>query len=160
MIICVYLSSDCAVSSSSDYLNTLGELEGFIETQSFNCNTLIVGDFNDDFSRHGSNVQLLRNFMQDSCLVAVDLRFQSEINFTYERDDGCVQSWIDHVVCSEPCVNLITNVSQVDLAINLSDHYPLKFCFQVLFAFSPIPSPPLSLHHTSAPKFSWSSASS
>ena len=38
LIICVYLPSECA-PSSSDYLNTLGELDGFIESQNANCNT-------------------------------------------------------------------------------------------------------------------------
>ena len=93
----------------------------------------------DLFSRQESTTQ---NFLQDNCLAAVDLKFQSD-NLTYERDDGCVYSWIDHIVCSEPCVNLITDVSWLDLASNLSDHHPLKFCFKILVAFSPVSSPPL-----------------
>ena len=159
LIICVYFPSDCAVSSSSDYLNTLGELEGFFETQSPDCNILIVGDFNVDFSRHGHSVQLLQNFMRDNFLVVADLRFQGEINFTYERDDGCVHSWIDHIMCSESCLNSITNVSRLDLAVNLSDHYPLEFYFEVLCALPPVSSPPFMLHHTNVPKFDWASAS-
>ena len=74
LIICVYLPSDCA-PSSSDYLNTVGELDGFIESQNANCNTLIVGDFNVDFSRQGSTTQSLQNFLQDNGLAAVDLKF-------------------------------------------------------------------------------------
>ena len=122
--------------------------------------TLIVGDFNVDFSRQGSTTQFLQNFLQDNCL-AVDLKLQRDINFTYERDDGCVHSWIDHIVCSEPCVNLITNVSRLDLASNLSDHHPLKFCFKVLGAFSPVSSPSSTVHHShdNVPTFNWSSAS-
>ena len=75
---------------------------------------------------YGHNVQLLQNFIQNNCLVA-DLRFQTEINFTYE---GGAHSWIDHIMFSDSCVNFISNVSQLDLAGNLSDRYPLKLFFK------------------------------
>ena len=74
-------------SSFSDYLNTLGELDGFINSQ--NCDGLvIVGDFNVDFGRQGPLHNILVGFMSDHDLVASDLPFHGSIGHTYERDDG------------------------------------------------------------------------
>ena len=45
-------------SSSGEYLNTLGEVEGFID--SLQCdNNIVVGDFNADFERCGISTDLL-----------------------------------------------------------------------------------------------------
>ena len=62
-------------------------------------------------------------------------------------------------MCSESCMNSITNVSRLDLAVNLSDHHPLEFCFQVSCALPHVSSPSYMLHHTNVPKFNWASAS-
>ena len=82
-----YMPGEYLSSSLSDYLNTLGELDGFINSQ--NCDGLvIVGDFNVDFCRQGPLHNLLVDFMSDHDLVARDLPFQGSIGHTYERDDG------------------------------------------------------------------------
>ena len=52
LLVNVYLPSGSVVSCFSEYLNTLGELEGFIESQQCDY-TLIAGDFNVDFVRGG-----------------------------------------------------------------------------------------------------------
>ena len=54
LLIYVYLPTVFQSSSFTDYLNTLGELEGFIDSQSFD-HILISGDFNVDFDRGGDN---------------------------------------------------------------------------------------------------------
>ena len=46
------MPAECRSSFFSDYLNTLGEIEGFIDTQQCDVN-LLVGDFNVDFDRGG-----------------------------------------------------------------------------------------------------------
>ena len=67
-----YLPSDNVVSSFSDYLNTLGELEGFIESQ--HCDsTLVAGDFNVDFDHGGPLASLLEDFASDQNFVVCDL---------------------------------------------------------------------------------------
>ena len=56
------MPTDCGPMSYSDYLHTLGDLEGFIECQ--NCDAVIIaGDFNVDFDRGGQNRKLLENFI-------------------------------------------------------------------------------------------------
>ena len=130
LLICVYLPTDFQ-SSFTDYLNTLGELEGFIDSQSFD-HIFISGDFNVDFDRGGDNAQLLWNFMDNYYLVAADLNFRSAIHFTYERDDCAVPSWPDRIICSMSMVNL---VSKFDQGVNLSGHYLLIFNFKVFFFF-------------------------
>ena len=79
------------MSCYSDYLNTLGELEGFIESQ--RCDhTVVVGDFNVDFDRGGSLASLLTDFIVEHDFVVCDLSYHESVKFTYERDDGLVNS--------------------------------------------------------------------
>ncbi len=64
--------------------------------------------------------------MSELNLNAVDL--QSHIGFTYERDDGKVRSWPDHVLT-------FSHVKCLHSASNLSDHVPL--CFNYHLTSSP-----------------------
>ena len=96
----ILLVNVCMPSQSlpTDYLDTLGVLEGFIE--SYRCDVVaIVGDFN--FSRVNSSANYLSGFMASCDLVACDLAYYGNfISHTYERDDGCAHSWIDHILCN------------------------------------------------------------
>ena len=89
------MPSDCGTASYSEYLNTLGELQGFIFSHSCDIN-IVVGDFNVDFDRGGHLASLLLDFMANLGLVASDLCFRSSIGYTYESDSGLARSWIDH----------------------------------------------------------------
>ncbi len=91
LLINVYLPTDYGSSDSySEYLLTLGELEGF---QSFD-NLAVIGDFNADFARDNAVLRLLKSFMEDTGLIATDLAFRDTISFTYERDDSSATSWV------------------------------------------------------------------
>ena len=107
-------------------MNTLGELEGFIESQ--HCDsTLVAGDFNVDFDRGGPLASLFVDFTSEQNFVVCDFSYRESVKFTYERDDGLVHSWIDHVVCSESLSSRITDVHSVSSWANLSDHLFLSF---------------------------------
>ncbi len=112
--------------SRDEFLFTLGELSGFIESQSFN-NLLIVGDFNVDFDRGGANAQLLSTFMDDLHITPVDLSFQQSVEFTYEKDGGSCTSWVDHILSDDMSSFQFSNIRRVDFGTNLSDHHPLSF---------------------------------
>ena len=113
-------------SSSGEYLNTLGEVEGFID--SLQCdNNIIVGDFNADFDRAGLSADLLSDFVLDLNLSVCDLHYRESVKFTYERDDGLVSSWIDHILCSQAISILVTDIYTLQSGVNLSDHLPLFF---------------------------------
>ena len=97
-----------------------------------------------DFERTGRLVNLLDSFMSSSGLVARDLAFRYTITFTYERDDGCVRSWIDHILCDKLHVDIVTNIKRADSGTFLSDHFPLSFslnaeCASVCPSFSSKP---------------------
>ena len=77
-----YDSDSCCL-----YLNTLGELEGFIASHSCDVN-IIVGDFNVDFDRGGPLLKSLDDFMLDFDLSACDLNFRPSVGYTYESDDS------------------------------------------------------------------------
>ena len=146
LLISVYMPSQCGPSSHCEYLNTLGEIEGFIVSQQFD-NIVLVGDFNVDFDRGGSLADLLLDFMTDLNVVACDLSHRNSIGFTYKRDDGIVRSWIDHIICSQSLCPSITNVHTSKSGTNLSDHLQLFFNLEISFSAisDPLPHPLLKL---------------
>ena len=77
------------MDSEQLYRESLAELKGFVDSQSFD-NLIITGDFNVDFHISSSRRDLLLTFMTGTNLCAVDLYFHDSINYTYERDDGQV----------------------------------------------------------------------
>ena len=81
------------------YLNTLGEMEGFISSHC--CDVVVnVGELNVDFDHCCPHASLSDDFMSDHSLCLSDLSFQEDVMHTYECDDGAGCSWIDHVLCS------------------------------------------------------------
>ena len=89
-------------SDIADYQDTLGALEGFIESYQCDIN-VTVGDFNVDFSRQSAFTH--STLMTSLDLIACDLH-SNTITYTYERDGGSVRSWIYHVLCNESYGNL------------------------------------------------------
>ena len=86
LMVSLYMPSECTPSAFNEYLNTLGELEGFLESQQCDV-SILVGDFNVDFDRGGSLAKLLADFLSELYMCACDLSFRGLINYTYERDD-------------------------------------------------------------------------
>ena len=64
--------------------------------------------------------------MNDLQLCAVDLMC-TNIDFTYERDDGLAHSWPDHVLTNSHCVKDIFSIKCIHSPDNFSDHVPLYF---------------------------------
>ena len=148
LLICVYLPTEYATSSSHD--DFLYELEGFINSQLFNS-LLIAGDFNVDFARCSSNTSQLTQFLEEFDLVSVDLSYHANVQFTYEGWNS--SSWIDHIPTSRHFASCFTNVQKLDIATNLSDHHPLSGTFDYSVCSTPhLVSPTVS---QSAPRTAW-----
>ena len=130
LLVCVYMPARSSSTASSEYLNTLGELQGFITSQHFDV-LLIAGDFNVDFDRSGPFHSLLIDFISDLNLFVCDLPFKNSVGFTYEGSQGFPPSWIDHVLCSASYYSLVTDVSSLRSGHILSDHFPLCFSLAV-----------------------------
>ena len=127
LMICVYLPTNYGTSQSHNlYLEVLGELKGFIDTQVFD-NIIIAGDFNVDFSHPGVTCAYLHTLMNDLQLCAVDVFMCFNIEFTYERDDGLVRSWPDHVLTNCRYVKDISSIKCIHSPDNFSDHVPIRF---------------------------------
>ena len=156
LVICVYMPSLSNPSAYTDYLNTLGELEGFITAHQCD-DTLIVGDFNADFNRQGPLKQLVLVFMVDLDLVACDLSFQHSVGFTCECDDSSARSWIDHILSSQSLHSHLSNVHTLMSGSNnyLSDHLPLLFMLDVHCLSAPVVGSSQPSRH-----INWSKASS
>ena len=43
-------------------------------------------------------------------LSVCDLHYHELVKFTYERDDGLVLSWIDHILCLQAISILVTDI--------------------------------------------------
>ncbi len=98
LLVSVYFPTDYHTSTSIDELHhTLGQFEGFNDSQSFD-HLIIGGDFNVDFDRPGSSLAQLCNYMD---LTAVDLQYCSSVNF---KDDHSARSWVDHFLCNHSCL--------------------------------------------------------
>ena len=80
--------------------------------------------------------------VDSSLLVGYDLYHHNSIGFTYERDDGIVRSWIDHIIRSQSLCPSITNVHTSKSGTNLTDHLPLFFNLEVSFSAISDPLPP------------------
>ena len=77
LLISIYSPADSGPSSYTEYLNTLGELEGFNHCD----NGFVVGDFNVDFDPSSSRSKLLCEFMSNLGLISCDLSFRDEVKF-------------------------------------------------------------------------------
>ena len=158
LLICVYMPTDCGPMSYSDYLNTLGDLEGFIECH--NCDAVIVaGDFNVDFDRGGQNSKLLEDFIMDLKLHVCDLDFCDQVCYTYERDDGHVCSWIDHILCSQHISDSFADIHALHSGSTLSDHFRLFFNVDLRSLSPPSPPPPTVLGPSHSVRIDWSKVS-
>ena len=108
--VCIY--PILVIMQHSEYLNTLGELHGFM---SHHCDIVVIaGDFNN------CGGPILFNFMSGLNLYASDLPF---IGFTYEGYNS--RSWIDHVLCSSSFCSGLSGFSTLKSGHILSDHLPL-----------------------------------
>ena len=63
----------------------------------------------------------------DLNLSVCDLHYHESVKFTYERDDGLVSSWIDHILCSRAISILVTDIYTLQSGVILSDYFPLFF---------------------------------
>ena len=78
--------------------------------------------------------------MLDLNLSVCGLHYRESVKFTYERDDGLVRSWIDHILCSQAISILVTDVYTLQSGVNLSDHLPLFFKLHINHSsFSSLP---------------------
>ena len=94
------MPSEYGSSSFNGYLNTLGELEGFMD--SHKCDrSILAGDFNVDFNRGGSLADLLTDFVSELNLCNSDLPYYNSVKYTFESNDGASRSWIDHIICAQ-----------------------------------------------------------
>ena len=71
LLICVYMPSSSSSSLFNEYLNTLGELDGYIHSNQSDV-VVIVGDFSVDFDRCNQITSLLSDFMSDHGLCSCD----------------------------------------------------------------------------------------
>ena len=77
-MVSLYMPADCAPPAFNEYLKTLGELEGFLESQRCDV-SILVGDFNVDFDWGGALGKVLVDFLSELNLCACDMSFRSSL---------------------------------------------------------------------------------
>ena len=124
LLICAYLPTDYHTDTSvADFNVCLGEISGFIDSQSFDH--LIVGwDLNVDLASVSHRRTAIQDFMDSYDLRCIDSECGS-ITHTYERDDGLARSWPDHFLVSGLLADRFSNIRTLASGSNLSDHLPL-----------------------------------
>ena len=138
-LVSVYMPAMTASYYFSEYLQTLGELDGFIEFQQCDVN-ILVGDFNVDFDRGGPLAKLLCDLICDLNLIASDLSFHHSIKYTFERGDGLARSWIDHVICYHRCLLVMYMLFTRGVTCLITLHCTLNSILIVhLLPFCPFP---------------------
>ncbi|CAF4131091.1 unnamed protein product [Rotaria magnacalcarata] len=85
---------------------------------------VVVGDFNANFDV-GRFGRVLRNFIDERGLKIGDLGLQTD-SFTYLSPGHDTTSWLDHVICSECMLRVISDV-KIHYDMCLYDHFPLSF---------------------------------
>ena len=110
-------------TSDSDFLNSLWELSGFIDSQTFD-HLLISGDLHTTLSIVSHRTTYLSEFMVEHDLTCVDIQSNS-ITHTYERGDGLVTSWPDHFLASTSLAGNFFSLRTLQFGSNLSDYLPL-----------------------------------
>ena len=121
----------------NEYLNTLGELDGFIHSNP--CDVVVIVDFNVDLDQCNQITSLLCDFMSDHGLCSCDLLFRDDVKFTNEYDDGLSRSWIDHVICSQSFSNRISDICAMHSGYVLSDYLLSTSLLSRLIYSSPNP---------------------
>ncbi|RNA25272.1 hypothetical protein BpHYR1_004095 [Brachionus plicatilis] len=93
-----------------------------------NNEVIILGDFNTDPSRmNSSDRETLLRIEQEGFMFA-DIVFTQKKTSTFRSPLG--ESWIDHVILSKNCRIPSINVNIIEDKRNLSDHSPIKVCFE------------------------------
>ena len=155
LLICVYFPTDYHSDVSNDnFMSSVGELCGFIDSQAFDF-LLIGGDFNTDLSFNSTRSCQLRDLMMEFDLICAD-SLSSSIQFTYVRDDGLARSWPDHFLISEGLVSKLSMVSTLQTGSNLSDHLPLFATLALQLRF---PLAPVTVQPSKPTKTNWSKVS-
>ena len=150
----VYMPTDYNDSDSYDeYVDMCTKIHSMF-TDSDCVYLMVAGDFNCKFGSRFYDV--FCNFLCDLMLVCVDVERLHGIH-TYCSDDGQRMSWIDHILCSKPLEQFVSDIAVVEGTVS-SDHCPLSAC---LTAFVP-DSATSSSHISSRPAtrfYDWSKAS-
>ena len=105
-----------------EYMECLGDLNA-VMIESDAVNTVIAGDFN--CNTESKFFPLLDSFLQENGLIMSDMLKLSHVD-TYVSDDGLRCSWIDHILCSQSLVSVVSDVTVLSHVI-ATDHRPLVF---------------------------------
>ena len=98
----------------SAFLDTLGELEGFLDTVSYD-NFIITGDFNVDFCRDSS----VKSLLLDLSLVMICVVWIGPFKIICYLLMSNHRSCIDHVMVSSSVSSTIDSVSRYDSGCTL-----------------------------------------
>ena len=135
MVASVYMPCDLGdVTSSDDYEEELGYLDGLVNSPEFDSK-IIIGDFNGDprsfsSSRFGKK---MRKFATNNGVVIADLdHFEKDVNFmTWESGDLSKCSWLDYALVSNNIRSQVRDFHVIEDIVPSSDHWPVRLLIQL-----------------------------
>ena len=84
----------------------------------------VLGDFNADMVKATEFGKELESFCIESRLFVVDAMHLPSDSKTHVNDGHGTESWLDHIVCTEGFLELVSNIV-IDQSILSSDHLPV-----------------------------------
>ena len=124
VIICAYMPYEDGELSTDIYVDQLACIEHLVHSNA-DCQVVICGDFNVDFTRQRLHTILLSSFCENLDMFPAHGHYSYDIDYTYCF--GTIRySTLDHFLLSgtlyETCVDSVTVVHNID---NFSDHHPI-----------------------------------
>ena len=119
-----YLPTDpqTAVYDEAELLEVLAQIEAVLDTTEYD-DVLICGDMNWDMSRQTGFAMTVRRFLDRLNLHSV--WETHNIDFTHVHTDFKTLSTIDHFICNERLLHLVSDCAPVHLGDNPSRHSPI-----------------------------------
>ena len=110
------------VNNDQELMDVLGEIENILDINDYD-DCILGGDFNCDMGRNSGFVNIVKQFLNKTCLVSVWEKF--DIDFTHIHTDMRSLSTIDHFFVNQRLLDMIQDAGPLHLGDNLSRHSPI-----------------------------------
>jgi exonuclease III len=116
LLINVYMPAEGTESNTDDFMLQLSLIDNLIQ-QNQQCQIILGGDFNVDFSRCWSHSTLLNEFCDNAFLFPVDRHICNEVDYTYHFSMQRFSS-LDHFIVSgglfDTAIKKLVSIHDVD----------------------------------------------
>lgn len=113
-----------------ELLSTLSAINSVLEINDFDS-VIWTGDINADFIRQTKFTDIMENFIDEKSLMKSWEKFVIDFTHSFECDDNCYVSTLDHFFWSQNMSSSIIKADVLHLLNNTSDHCPIYCAVQI-----------------------------